>query len=94
MPTDTADSKAATPRHLIDDGWPMRPDDEALEPDCNSWWRLDSHPSGKWMIGAKYNRNLFVPIRRSGPRPDPMQHLLGNDLAGASAQQKLAKGTT
>ena len=55
--------------HLIDEGWEMRADDEALDNDCASWWRLDSHPSGRWMIGAPYTRQLFVPIRRAGMYP-------------------------
>lgn len=52
--------------HLIEEGWEMRADDEALDSGCASWWRLDSHPSGRWMIGAPYTRQLFVPIRRAG----------------------------
>ena len=62
--------------HLIEEGWVMRADDEALEPDCTSWWRLDSHPIGRWMIGAEYTPTLFVPIRRAGKRPDDTSELL------------------
>lgn len=71
-------------RHLIDDKWIMRADDEALDNDCETWWRLDSHHSGRWMIGAPYNRNFFVPIRRAGPRPDPLYAL----TAEAARQQR------
>jgi hypothetical protein len=67
---------SAIERHLIDDGWIMRADDEALDHDCAGWWRLDSHHSGKWMIGKPYNRNFFVPIRRAGKRPDPLADIL------------------
>lgn len=55
--------------HLLENGTMIRPDDEALNHDCQSWWRMDSHLSGKHMIGARYTNNLFVPMRRPGPRP-------------------------
>lgn len=58
----------------------MRADDEALDHDCNGWWRLDSHHSGKWMIGKSYNRNFFVPIRRAGKRPDPLAEILSPNM--------------
>ena len=49
-----------------------------ISPDnCVTWWRLDSHPSGKWMIGKEYSNRLFVPIRRPGQRPpDKIERLL------------------
>ena len=55
--------------HLLEYGCIMQADDEALDHDCKTWWRLDSNKCGRWMIGCKYNRSLFVPIRRIGPRP-------------------------
>ena len=82
----------AMERHLIDDGWIMRADDEALHHDCQTWWRLDSNPSGKWMIGAPYARGLFVPIRRNGPRPpNEIERLLflpNTELTGANRTEK------
>ncbi len=63
--------------HLLEELWIIRADDEALDHDCQSWWRMDSHPSGRWMIGKPYTRNLFVPMRRPGPRPaDKISELL------------------
>lgn len=64
-----AEATGSAAHHLIEDGWEMRADDEALDSDCASWWRLDSHPSARWMIGAPYTRQLFVPIRRAGMYP-------------------------
>jgi hypothetical protein len=63
--------------HLIENDSIMEASDEALDDNCETWWRLDSHPSGKWMIGKEYSNRLFVPIRRPGQRPpDKIERLL------------------
>ena len=74
-------------RHLIDDGCVMRADDEALSDDCQSWWRLDSHPCGRAMVGRPYDRGIFVPIRRNGLRPpNEIERLLFSPNAGDVAR--------
>lgn len=63
--------------HLIDNGAILLPSDECLNDDCVTWWRLDSHPSGKHLIGNPHNVGFLCPMRRTGKRsPSEIEKIL------------------